>query len=103
MLITRSTDKPAQHSHDIHNVGSSAINGKLKGTNDALTLSPMLINSFSPGSYGVQAGLHSKYLYFLKIFSMLWAWSKEILFSDLAINTHNYIIFSEVFHIKVVR
>jgi len=69
MTITRSTDKPAQHSHDIDNVGSSAINDILKVTNDALTLSPVFLNSFSPGSYGVQACLQSKYLYFFKVFS----------------------------------
>ena len=69
MIITRSTDKPAQHSYDIDNIGSSVINGILKVINDALTLSPVFLNSFSPGSYSVQACLQSKYLYFLKIFS----------------------------------
>ena len=65
MLITRSTDKPVQHSHDIDNIGSREINGILKATNDALTLSLVFLNSFSPGSYGVQAGLQSKYLHYL--------------------------------------
>jgi len=37
VLITRSTDKSAQHSHDTGNVGSSAINDILEATNDALT------------------------------------------------------------------
>jgi hypothetical protein len=69
MLITRSTDKLAQHSHDINNVGSRAINDILKVNNDALTLSPVFLNNFSHGSYGAQTGLQSKYLYFLKIFS----------------------------------
>jgi len=49
MLITRSSDKLAQHSHYIDNVVSRAINGILKATNDALTLSPVFLNSFSPG------------------------------------------------------
>jgi len=69
MLITRSTDKPAQHSHGIDNVGSSVINGILKIINVSLTLSAVFLNSFSPESYGVQAGLQLKYLYFLKFFS----------------------------------
>ena len=69
MLITRPTDKPAQHSHDIDNIGSSTINDILKVTNDALTFSPVFLNSFSLESYGVQEGLQSNYLYFLKIFS----------------------------------
>jgi len=47
MIITRSTDKPAQHSHDIENIGSSAINDILKVTNDVLTLLPVFLNSFS--------------------------------------------------------
>jgi len=54
-MLTRTTEKFAQHSHDI--VVSSAINDILKAINDALTLSLVFLNSFSPRSYGVQAGL----------------------------------------------
>ena len=60
MLITRSTNKPTQHSHDTGNIESSAINGILESTNDAPTLSPVFLNIFSPGSYDVQAGLRLK-------------------------------------------
>ena len=62
MLITRSTDKPAQHSHNIDNVGSSAINGILKATNDALTLSPVFLNIDKPCTNIV---LKDKMYYFL--------------------------------------
>ncbi|CAL0326295.1 unnamed protein product [Lupinus luteus] len=36
---------------------------------DCLTPSPVFLKSFTLGSYGVLAGLQSKYLYFFKIFS----------------------------------